>query len=268
MVHFYFYTMKQTRSISAAIVIAFFSTASLVAQPAGSQTERTITVMGEAEIRVVPDEVVFNFGIETSKKEIDEARSENDRQLKDLLALARRLGIEEKHIQTDYLSIEPDYLNTEPRYNDNPADRKRQLIGYITMRRIVLTLKDLSKVEELIAQALKLGVNYVSQGEFRTTELRKYRDQARLNAIDAAREKALALATRLGVKLGRPISIMESSVWEDGYGGSSMYSRRSRAMTQNSISDGGPPYGGGEASSVAPGQISVTARVSVIFELE
>jgi uncharacterized protein YggE len=161
------------------------------------------------------------------------------------------------------MSIDPDYVETEARYGET---RGRKLVGYVTRRNIVVTLKDLTKAEELVAEALKLGVNSVDQGDFKTADLRKYRDQARLNATKAAQEKATALAGQLGAKVGKPLSISEEGIWDYPWMSSSYRRRGMGMMTQNSISDmGGGP---GPAGTVAPGQITVVARVNVIFELE
>ena len=57
---------------------ALFVATDMLAQP-GVRSEsmpRTVSVTGEAEIRVVPDQVSYNFGIETSNKDIEEARRE------------------------------------------------------------------------------------------------------------------------------------------------------------------------------------------------
>ena len=44
-----------------------------------NQTEaRTITVSGDAEVRVVPDEVILTLGVETWDKDLDAAKEEND----------------------------------------------------------------------------------------------------------------------------------------------------------------------------------------------
>jgi hypothetical protein len=129
-----------------------------------------------------------------------------------------------------------------------------------------MTLRDLSRFEDLLSQALTAGVNYVQGIEFRTTELRKHRDEARALAIQAAREKATALAGELGQDVGEPQTIQEDqSGWWSGY--SAWWgSRWGGTMSQNVIQEmGGTGWTGG--SSVAPGQIDVTARVTVSFEL-
>ncbi|MEJ2211004.1 MAG: SIMPL domain-containing protein [Anaerolineae bacterium] len=41
--------------------------------PAASQAPRTVTVTGEAEVRVVPDEVILTLGVETWDKDLGRA---------------------------------------------------------------------------------------------------------------------------------------------------------------------------------------------------
>jgi uncharacterized protein YggE len=102
--------------------------------------------------------------------------------------------------------------------------------------------------------------------QFRTTELRKHRDEARALAVTAAREKAEALAGELEQTVGHPTSIREEhSSWWSGYN-AWWGSRRGDMMAQNVIQELGGAAMTGEGT-VAPGQISVSARVSVTFEL-
>jgi uncharacterized protein len=227
------------------------------AQPA-SQEPRLITVTGEAEVRVVPDEVILTLGVETWDKNLDVAKSRNDEIVKKVLALAADYDIPPEHVQTDYIGI-------EPRYKDGYYE-ERDFIGFFVHKTIVITLRDLSKFEDLLSGALTAGVNYVQGIEFRTTELRKYRDEARALAIQAAKEKAIALAGELGQKVGEPQTIQEDqSGWWSGY--SAWWgSRWGGAMSQNVIQEMGGTAGT-EGSSVAPGQIDVNARVTVSFEL-
>ena len=243
--------------VSTALVAVLLLTAWTEAQPA-SQGPRLITVSGEAEVRVVPDEVILTLGVETWDKNLDVAKSRNDEIVKKVLALAADYDIPPEHVQTDYIGI-------EPRYKDGYYE-ERDFIGFFVHKTIVITLRDLSKFEDLLSGALKAGVNYVQGIEFRTTELRKYRDEARALAIQAAKEKATALAGELGQKVGDPQTIQEDqSGWWSGY--SAWWgSRWGGAMSQNVIQEMGGTAGT-EGSSVAPGQIDVNARVTVSFEL-
>jgi uncharacterized protein YggE len=222
------------------------------------QEPRLITVTGDAEVRVVPDEVVLTLGVETWDKDLDLAKGQNDGIAARVLALAADYGIAPEHVQTDFVSIEPRYRNG---YYE-----ERDFIGYFVHKTFVITLRDLSKFEDLLAGSLDAGINYVHGIEFRTTELRQHRDDARALAIRAAQEKAVALAGELGQQVGDPTTIQEvQSGWWSGYN-AWWGSRWGGGMNQNVIQE----LGGVSVladSSVAPGQISVNARVSVSFEL-
>ncbi len=160
-------------------------------------------------------------------------------------------------MQTDFLSIEPRYDN---------GYTHRDFIGYFVRKTISFTLRDVSRFEGLLSSALAAGANYVHGIEFRTTELRTHRDQARALAINAAREKALSLAKELGQKVGQPHSIREDQTWWwSGYN-TWWGSRWGGGMAQNVVQNAGG--GSGPDGSIAPGQITISARVTVSFELE
>ena len=226
-------------------------------QPQAASTPGVITVAGEAEVRVVPDEVVLTLGVETSNKNLDAARRENDRIVNAVFALTKKYAIPAERVQTDYIAIEPRY---EDRYTE------RAFIGYFVSKTIVITLRDVSQFERFYAEALGTGVTHVHGVQFRTTALRANRDKARELALQAAQEKAAAMAATLGQRIGQPVLIEETrNEWASGYG-AWWGGRWGGGMTQNviqNIGEGWLPADG----SLAPGQISVKATVTVQFEM-
>lgn len=246
-----------TNILLIATISTFLLSACFVDQTV-SEEPRLITVTGDADVKVPPDEVIITLGVETWDEDLDVAKGLNDTRVKDVLAIAQDFKIESKHIQTEHISI-------EPRYDD--SYERRDFIGFFVRKTIVITLKDISKFEDLLTSVLGAGVNYVHGIQFRTTELRKYKDQARELAIKAAKEKAIALAGELDQDVGEPRSIQENqSGWWSWYG-SWWGSRGGGGMAQNVIQEVGGGSVGGE-NSMAPGQITVNARVTVSFELE
>jgi len=253
-----------------AIVKVFFLLTIFWLMPASAFAEhhpkpRLISVSGDAEVRVVPDEVVFTLGVETSNKSLEKAKAENDQRIKSIIKTAKKIGIEEKHIQTDYLSLQPSY-DDRSKFSSSGGDS--EIEGYFVRKTLVISLRDLTTFENLSSAVLEAGANYVHGVEFRTTELRKHRDQARALAIKAAKEKATALAKELGQTIGEPYSIQENRTWwGSGYnrwwGGG-----WGRSMSQNVVQNtqGGPA--GDSDTGVALGQIKVNATVSVSFELK
>ena len=244
--------------VGLVLVLVFAVSASTGEQPAPLEP-RMITVTGEAEVRVVPDEVVLTLGVETWDKDLVAAKKQHDGVVNKVLGLAADYGVDPQHVQTDYVNI-------EPRYRDRTYE-ERDFIGYFVRKTIVITLRDISKFEDLLSGVLGVGVNYVQGIQFRTTELRKYRDEARALAVKAARQKATALARGLGQEVRKPHVIREDEGgWWSGYG-AWWGSRWGGQMTQNVIQEisGTPRTATG---ALAPGQISVQARVTVDFELE
>lgn len=238
---------------------AFLCLSLLVALPATAQDDsRSITVTGEAEVRVVPDEVVLTLGVQTSDRELSVAKAENDRRVEAILASAEEQGIEREHLQTDYLEI-------EPRYRD--AYEAFDFIGYFVRRTVVVRLRDIEGFESLLAAVLEAGANYVHGIDFRTTELRQHRDRARSLALQAAKEKANAMAADMGQRIGQPLTIREDHFgWWSWYG-TWWGSRGGGRMSQNVVQSAGPATRDLEGPT-SPGQLSVTARVTVSFELQ
>ncbi|MBC7929469.1 MAG: SIMPL domain-containing protein [Rubrivivax sp.] len=234
--------------VPAFVALCLWLTFALPALAQDKDLPRLITVTGEAEIRVVPDEVYFDVTVQTFNKELKAAKAQTDERLKKLVELTQRYGVEAKDVQTDYISVEPRYRG---------GNEARQLIGFMVRKDLVFTLRDVSKAETMLSEVLETGVTRINDIDFRTSEMRKHRDQARALAIRAAQEKAVALTKEIGQKIGKAYSIEEVVP-------------TSNPASQNYMSNAIGSSGDGEASSgtLAIGQIKVNARVVVRFELE
>ena len=195
--------MKTKAITTLLIVLAIYS---IQAQQGQLFDDRPkITVNGEAVVKVQPDQIIITFDIETWDKNIMVAKQENNEIMKKAVVIIKEAGIQDKDIQTDYLSI-------EPRYDDNYE--KKNFIGYFVRNTFVVTLAEPDKVENLVTGVLQSGVNYIHNINFQTTAFKKYREQARELALNAAKEKADKMADALGQIIGDPIQINE------GYSGS------------------------------------------------
>ena len=254
------YKGEKMKSILITILLIVLVVCSIPAQQTQLFDDRPkITVNGEAVVKVQPDQIIITFGIETWDKNIMTAKQENNDIMKKAVVVINESGIPDKDIQTDYLSI-------EPRYDNNYE--KKNFIGYFVRNTFVVTLSEPDKVENLVTGVLQSGVNYIHSISFQTTEFKKYREQARELALNAAKEKAEKMAGTLGQLVGNPIQISE------GYGGSNWYysswngwgyGSRSNYMTQNVMQN--IEGGTGEISeTIALGKISIKANA--VFELK
>lgn len=233
--------------ISCGVLTLFLMTP---AQAQESGRLPLITVYGQAEVKIVPDEIIFTIEVQNINKDMLAAKNLNDETVKRILALARSYQIEPSNVQTDYISV-------EPQYSDEDDDRKTkpEFIGYAVSKTVVLRLSDLSRFENLLSDLLKAGVTRIRNVEFRTTQIRKHKDRARAMAIKAAQEKAIALAKEIGQTIGPAYSITEEGAERRGDNVSNNFS----TSIAGSLSD--------SESAFAPGLISVKALVTVRFRL-
>jgi uncharacterized protein YggE len=206
-----------------------------------------IAVSGTSEVKVAPDQVELSVGLQARSRDLSAAVEQQRTQSKQIIALALQHGVLEKDVQTSYARIVPQF------------HEKTGIATYWVYRSVTITLQYPSRYEALLSALIASGVNEVHGLEFRTTGLRKYRDQARAQALTAAREKADAMAGRLGRKIGKVLSIEETEA-------PSPWASNPAWLMQNSSS--AAPGGGGSSGGLALGQISVDARVKVSFELQ
>lgn len=209
---------------------------------------RLITVTGEAEINVAPDEVVFDVSVQTINKDLRQAKTQTDERLKKLMELTRKYKIAPQDVQTDYIKLEPRYRG---------GDESRLFIGYAVRKDLVFKLRDVTQAESLLAEVLESGISRINSINFQTSRLRAFKDQARSLAIKAAQEKAVALSREIGQTIGKAYSIEEEVPERSGNSANSMANNNVTFDTDSVNSEG----------TLSLGQIKISARVTVKFEL-
>jgi len=221
-------------------------------------TGRSIQVSGTAVVNVTPDRVLIQLGVQSNSTTPQKVESANSTTINRVILALEAQGIEGKDIVTDWYVIEPIYEDYGSLY----------IKGYRINNIVAITLRDISKVNEVIIAALNAGANQVVNVEFYLSDLRKYRDQAREMAMKAAQEKAQDLASAAGAETGCVMNINENS-WSYYNGG--WYSQNRDLWTQNTMQNIAP--NGGETGALTEsgpvnlGQISVRAEVSASFSL-
>ncbi len=217
---------------------------------------RSVQVSGAATINVVPDRVMIKLGVQTNGATPDGVLAENMAAIDRVVATVRVLGVAAEDISTDYYLVYPIYDDW-----DNLT-----IEGYRVDNVVAVTLRDANLTGPLLVQALKSGANQVVDVQFYTSELRRYRDEARELALKAAQEKAQALAQAAGAETGCLLGIDEtSSSYYTGYGWGS---RNQANWTQNVVQNvGSLQPGAADDGPVSLGRIAVRADVSASFSL-
>lgn len=219
---------------------------------------RTIDVSGTAVINVAPDRVLIQLGVQSNGISPKEVQRRNAAAISRVRAAIQKLGVQATDITSDNYIIEPIYEDYDALY----------IKGYRINNVLAVTLREVTKASDVIAAAFEAGANQVVNVEFYTSELRTYRDQARALAMEAAEQKAKALAGAVGAETGCVLRINENS-WHY-YSG--WWGRNNQALWSQNVVQNVTPAGGGSESlaegPVSPGHISVQAQVSVVFGLK
>jgi len=237
-----------SKSVPSVAVFVFCAllVPSLSAQE-GVNRPSLITVTGTADINVLADKADLTVGVESRDKDLLVAKADNDSRVKKLMALARAEGIASKDIQTSRLSMSAQYSD----------EKIPKLTGYRVSQYVKLTLTDLTKYEDLMTKALNAGVNQVSGIDFYAAHPEKYKDEARLKAIQAAHDKAVAVAAQLGQKVGKAWEIKEGSSAGVVYPNANV-----SFITKSSTA------GEDEDATVSGGEVTISESVTVSFLLE
>ena len=225
-------------------LLVVFTTCCLWAQE--KAPARGVTTTGTAEVNVVPDQVLLQIGVENQSPRPKSAKSATDATSRKILAALKEFGIDAKDIQTTYLSLQPQF-----------DYRKGMRVSYFSAEQsLTVKLRDTSKIDEVLDALIRAGGNRVDGIEYQSSEMRKYRDQARDSAVKAAREKAEALAKALGQQIGKAYSVEE----ERPQGFSPYpYAANVAMETVSKAKPMGP--------STSPGEMKVNAMVTVTFDL-
>jgi uncharacterized protein YggE len=208
---------------------------------------KVVRVVGTSEVKVVPDRAVIEVGVEKQDSSASVAKHAEDAAARRILTTLRGSGVEEKDVQTTFLSLQPQSYT-----------KKGVRISYfVAAQTMTITVRDLPKLDTLLEALIKAGGNRIDSIGYETSDLRKYRDQARELAVKAAREKAGDLAKALGQDIGKAQSIEEVPESESIV--------NTRFNSYNAWANSAPAKM--VAPSISVGQKSISASVMVSFEL-
>jgi len=217
---------------------------------------RTVSTSGESVVYVTPDEAVITFGLQSFDKDLPAAKRSNEEGSQRLTSAVKGLGIEPKYFATDNLEVGVRYEV------DRGTGQTANIAGYEAKRTYMIKLKDMSKLQPYVDTILNNGANVFSGIEFRSSELRKHRDEARRMAAKAAREKADALAKELGCKVGAARTIKEAdNSWRPYSSG-----RVAASLMMNSFEEV-PSSELPEMETMPLGQIAISGKVDVTFDI-
>ncbi len=244
--------------------------AAQVAPPVNIAAGNTLlTVNVEGRSFAAPDLAIFTAGVTTQGTDAGAALEANARAMTGVIAALGRAGIAERDIQTSNLSLNPIYADPardamlaaqssgRPYIPPPPEQQVPQIIGYSATNSVSVRQRELEDYGTVVDTLVAAGANQVNGPNFQLDDQEAALDEARLAAMTTARQRAELYARAAGLRIVRVLSISEGG----GY-----YGPPPVLFAQRITTTGGPPPPP-PPSPVQPGELQMTANVTVLYEL-
>ena len=196
-------------SVIAILILAAVSLVGCQATvtPSSVSNQQTgISVSGEGKVTVSPDVANIQLGIQVQATTVADAQSQATKAMNDVMAALKANGVADQDIQTQYYNVQ--------QVTTWDTNKQQQIVtGYMVSNVVNVKVRDVTKAGSVIDAVTAAGgdLTRVNSIQFTLNDPTTSIDKAREIAMADANDTATQLAKLAGVKLGKPISISESS---------------------------------------------------------
>lgn len=230
-------------SKKAVVVLAVLITGLSMAQETKPQIPQ-ISVTGEGKVKVTPDQAIVTVGFQNSGKDAKEVKQLNDEVVDKVIKFLKKSGIAASDYKTNNVTLNKSY------------DYEKKKYTFMANQTISITLKDLSKYDDIMMGLNDAGVNSIQGVEFKSSKMEEFEKEARKKAMLNAKQKATDYVSVLNQKIGKALLISDNS---QVYYPQPMFKGNMMAMAAEADSN---------RETLALGEIEINANVTVTFVLE
>ncbi len=240
--------MKKYLSISIIIILVavLLSACAPAATNSLNPYPRQLNSSGQGKVYIVPDLAYIYIGVRVQTASLSDSLSESNTKAADIASQLKELGVAEQDIQTSAFNVYPQQNYDQ---NGQPTD-----IQYVVENTVNVTLRDLSKLGQVLDAVVRSGANSINGITFDVADRATAEAQARELAIKDAQSRAQEIAKDSGVELGKLISV---SVYNSSSPATVYEGKGGAAMSSTS---GQVP--------VAAGQLIITADANIAYEIK
>lgn len=217
--------------------------------PNGIQPETTMNLSATASVDRAPEVAIISGGVETEGKTAREAMQQNAVKMDGLIGALEAAGVPRNRIQTSNFSLSPRYQNSRL---SSSSDNQPRIIGYVVNNQVTAEIRDLELLGETLDAMVSNGGNRLGNIQFALIDPKEAQDEARKKAIAEIMDRAEFMADATGYKIRRIVTISEG------------YSGGGRPTPVNALSRAESAV----ATPVLGGEVSYSANISIMFELE
>lgn len=160
-----------------------------------AETLLSVSASGEADMR--PDEARFQAGVNNWARTAEAASKETQGNIDEIVAALKKLGVEEKDIQTSALNVQ----------RIDWGDRKGQ---YQASNIVTVRMRKVDDAAAAVTAVTSVGANIVSGPDLRISNPEAAANTAYGNAYKAALARANAYAEAAGMEVSRVLYIRDA----------------------------------------------------------
>lgn len=216
---------------------------------AGNLDVPQLTLSASATIWKPSDQLQMKIGVVTRGDTAREALAQNSMRMQTAIDCLKRISLTEEDYETSQFSINPIYSICPP---NPPPSWRAEIVGYEVTNTLLIHTAQLDMAGQIIDLANKAGANSITDIRFGLRSCRDYWTEALSAAGANAVADAQAIARSTGVNLVRVLSI-------------SLNHTQVSSHTHNVASFAKVA---GTAPPIEPGEVSLTANVTLIYQIE
>ncbi len=209
---------------------------------------QTLTLSANASIHKPSDELQMKIGVVTLALTAEAALLENSTKMRAVMNNLELANLTSNDYETSHFSINPTYT---PYPLHPPADWKPSINGYEVTNTILIHTQKLDLAGKIIDVSNAAGANSITEVRFALRNPRDYWTEALIAAGSNAVKDAQAIASATGVRLVRVLSISLNHT--------QVHSPQLN-IAKFDI--------GGAAPPIEPGEVSITANVTLVYEID
>lgn len=242
--------MKKSLVILLAISILIFTLTGCVTTD--SSEKSYITVTSSSTVSVVPDTASFTITAEAMADTTEEARNTSSLMIASAVEILKdEFGITDDEITTNYMNINPYY---------EWLDGGRTLRGQKATQSLNITLKNgLDKAGKVYDRLSVLDGISISSITYSKLDTSQEEAEARAEATKNALKKAQDYVSGLSLEVGKLVNLAEGNV---------SYSYSSYASNKLMMAESAAAVSDYSSTTYYAGDLSVSATVTAVFEIE
>lgn len=212
----------------------------------GQNAKRTLSVTGNGKADTAPDVAYLTLSVETLAKNASQAVKDNAETTNKVIQVIKsKIGKNDKVSTAGY--------SLTPVYEYNNQTNKTDFKGYRASNRIIVEAHNLKEIGNIIDATAEAGLNNIESLSFDTTKRDDFRREALTRAVNDAKTTAETLAKTAGVKITKILQLSPTFDYP-------VPVYRDYALAKESAAAAPTP--------IEPGDISVSASVNIVYEIE